>query len=292
MNIFSSAPRTAASSEVATQRPEVSAAKADTSDFVVVRRDSLALGAVSTAIGDQKSPNASQLAPNLMVGSGSLLLRRRPQVSYGEKFSLPPEIPTNATIRQRFRFYTSSAASDEAITVSDVFGALGVVGRVSNTSFTQIASSFRIRGIDVWMAPNLGSCEIAWLASDITRVKDETMSIAAPSGSTLARKCHFSPPKSSVANDWVYGTMTGSVQLFRLSLPQGSIMDLDVEWTTNTGHITMSAINSVSGSVTVGAFYRLYLDRTAGNGYIRPLAYSANTVAVGQPLQDAHNSNW
>ncbi len=191
--------------------------------------------------------------------------------------SVPPEIATAPTVRQPIRFYTSSAASDEAITVTDILGGILVVGRVSNTSFTPIASSFRIRKITIWNAPNLGSSEVAWLASDTTRVKDEVKNAATPSGTSLPTKNVFRPPRGSVAYDWVLATTSGSVQLIRLSIPQGSIMDIDMEWTLSSGHITMSAINSISGSVTVGAYYRLYLDRASGNGYIRPLAYPSNT---------------
>ncbi len=226
---------------------------------------------------DKKAEVSKDATPVSSPGTalqGPLL---RGRISRGTTASLPPEICTQATVRQPIRFYASSAATDTAIIVTDVLGAILVVGRVSNTSFTPIASSFRLRKITVWNAPNLGSSEIAWLASDISRVKDEVKNSATPSGSNVTTKNVFSPPKGSIAFDWVLSTLTGSTQLFRISVPQGSIIDLDVEWTLNTGHITMSAINSISGSVTVGAYYRLYLDRNAGTGYIRPLAFASNT---------------
>ncbi len=222
---------------------------------------------------DMDSP--SETSSSTQEGSTQRLMRGRVQSSGGA--SLPPEIKTNATVRQPIRFYTSSAVSDAPITVTDFHGAILVVGRVSNTSFTPIASSFRIRKITIWNAPNLGSSEIAWLASDIARVKDETTNAGTPSGSVSTSKNVFTPPKGSVAFDWIYTTLTGSTQIFRISAPQGSIIDFDVEWTLSTGHLTMSAINSISGSVTVGAFYRLYMDRSTGNGYIRPLAFAANS---------------
>ncbi len=226
-------------------------------------------------VSDAKSSDSA--SKTVGVHSSTVYAVLRGTVKRSAAPSLPPEISTNATIRQPIRFYASSAASDTIITVSDFRNAILVVGRVSNTSFTPIASSFRVRKITIWNAPNLGSCECAWLASDVSRVKDETKNTATPSGSVTTCKNVFTPPKGSIAYDWVYATQTGTVQMARLSLPQGSIMDVDYEWTTSTGHITESAVNSVSGSVTVGAFYRLYLDRNSGNGYIRPIGFASNT---------------
>lgn len=257
-------------------------------DFVVIPRDPSALRAASAAL-DSKGSEVAQHPQTQSSHSGDSsshehkslwapkigLLRGMSRNS--DKASLPPEIFSFPPYRMSVRYYVSSAVSDAALTFADLRNSLLVVGRVSNTSFTPVFSSVKLRKITIWNAPNLGSCELAWLASDISRVPDLVANTATPSGSVTTRKQVFAPAKGSIAQDWMLSTLTGTTQVFRISIPQGSIMDIDVEVTLPTGHITESAVNSVSGSVTVGAFYRLYLDRSTGNGYIRPIGFPANT---------------
>jgi hypothetical protein len=194
---------------------------------------------------------------------------------------LPPEIRNNAIVRQTIRFSNTAAVSGSNgnITNTDIFGAIGVCGKVVNTSAVAVASSFKIRAIDIYPAGGSGASNVAltWTDSANDLSPDTEFLNAMPASITgLSSKFHAVPPKGSIASFWHNKTASaGDVLLNVFLTATGCILDLHVDWTTETMLSTVQTINC--GTLAVGNFVRLCLNKSSTANTIVPMDYPTTT---------------
>jgi len=183
--------------------------------------------------------------------------------------TLPPELDTVVTIHKVYRFLASGAFSNN-ITAQMLAGALGGICTITNSSLSCWASSARIHKVTIWPSVSLTapSPEVIWY-SPLTNVeKDESKSRTLPSGVTVDRAVVSSPPRGTLACDWINLVSTGTTVLFKLNLvPSASVIDVSVTYTLSN-NILGQNLGIVTGVLT--NVYYLALDGPGGN-VLRPI---------------------
>lgn len=175
------------------------------------------------------------------------------------QMGLPPQIEVTPRLRQTFRFYINASISARPIILRDVFGALGGICSVANTTLKAWATSFRIVSLDMYM-PNGGAGEISWIVDNTDQGPDEAYDVTIPANISVTEGIHTSPPSRSVASDWVNIAGDLTDELFRVSSStSGAVLDMDVEYTL-PNEFTAASITIAAG--TLGVAYYLALDQS------------------------------
>ncbi len=173
-----------------------------------------------------------------------------------------PQFESNIRLSHRFRFTASSALSLSSITGATLLGALGTVCTVVNTTVAQFARAFRIKSVEMW-APISStstapvSCTIVWFGFGNSPNIERT-------GTSIsnAQPAHLrsTPPKESLAGFW---QLTGSTNIFFLTAPGGTVVDLEVEYVL-VDQATATSTQTVAAG-TLGNVYYLALDGPTTN---------------------------
>lgn len=174
--------------------------------------------------------------------------------------ALIPQLRTNIIVKHRYRFLATSALSGVGIDAQDILGAIGGVCTVANTTLAFIAKSVRIIAIRVW-SPTATSttgvtCSIEWLStnSPSIEVSDTSINVSEPA------HINTSPPPLALAGFW---QQTATTDLFILSCPGGSVLDLTLQYVLNDQATASSTRTIATG--TLGRQYYLALDGPTTN---------------------------
>jgi hypothetical protein len=233
-------------------------------------------------VSDEKKKNDMSVTVRM---PRPIVAKKQPVLAKGKRGSnsgiYPPAIEISALIkRQTLRFETTAAVSgaNGIITATDIFGALGVVGKVTNTSAVALATSFRLRRVTIWPSASSSAGVVAAMswASDDDHDPDRRKVDFRPAGMVGTPNSFSSvPPKNSLAGFWMRDTVAvANVALFYVDISgTGSVLDLELDWTLSTDETTSQTI-TVSTAV-VGKFYRLYLNRVAGANTLKPVEFTA-----------------
>jgi len=176
-------------------------------------------------------------------------------------------IPASIQIRHRFRFI-ATAGETMSITLQNLFGALGGIGTISNSTVTLFASSFRLRRLTIAeSAQNVAtvSSEILWYsAADVNSPDKVNMNSTIPYDRPSV--VSETPPAKSLASFWWNTSATLSTILFSLTVSIGSIIEADMEFTlpNNAPSFGLTGFTTVA----VGTVYYLALDGRASNKLI------------------------
>jgi len=200
----------------------------------------------------RQAPNASRLLKAAKVNGRKISL------------SLPPMLDTSVETRHTFRFRISTAVSSVGVGLGGVLGAMGVVGKVANTSVANIHSCARLIGFRVWLPAVVGSDGflLDWFG-DAGYVPDSAVDSIIPDGITSTGCMAFSPPKNSLASFWLNSqNIVLGTSLFSISGPVGTIIDMRVagRLSNNVGTSTISV-----ATAAVGTMYYLALDGPGSN---------------------------
>jgi len=201
-------------------------------------------------------------------GSGLLLLGKQKGQSVG-KLSLPPMIDNTINIaKTTIRYYVESSSGPVSCSVSDIFGALGGIA-LSTTSFRPWSGSFRILHVDAWpaLSSTAGDAQVqmSWNSGLAGQNRDSIKSVDVPRGNTTTGRVRFTPPRKSLASDWVAGTASSTPNLFTIVGAPGSILDFHVQFTL--ANAFASALITISNGVSGTPCY-LALDGAGSNTII------------------------
>jgi len=180
--------------------------------------------------------------------------------------SLPPVISSTPVVDHVFR-YASAANTLVTVTVADVLGACGTIGRVVNSTVQPWTSSFRINKITMYPAASASTnvdVDLVWAGDANSHVKDSEKLRDLPAGMSVSGPMVFYPPRGTELAQWHAATATGN--LFSVLPGAGSIIDFNVTYTTSNAFIAGSI--SVTTAV-VGTVYYLALDGPSTN-VLRP----------------------
>jgi len=178
--------------------------------------------------------------------------------------SVVKQLPASVVMRHTFRFQASSGVTLIPCTVGDVFGIIGNIGTVTNSSVVGIASSIRVNAVKVYSSGQGGAVvngEIAWSSSADVNTEDLTLTNATiPYDRPSVVRSE--PPVGSLASFWWNSSSTSTTNLFGVSAAIGSIIDVDVSWTLVN---TLPSYTTSVATAVVGTFYYLALDGPASN---------------------------
>jgi len=180
---------------------------------------------------------------------------------------LPPALDTTPVSSWTFRFVAIGAVSNEAIGFANLIASLGGICTLANSKFQAWTSCLRIRSVDLW-APSISSVatqtEIYWAVPQDARSKDSAVIQNTPAGVTTPGGLRFKPPAGTLAGSW-WNTVagTGGDAAFYVSLSQGGVLDLNVDFVQSNVVQVYAAFTIATG--TLGNTYYLPLDFGSGN---------------------------
>jgi hypothetical protein len=186
----------------------------------------------------------------------------------GVKALLPPpfDATTRTTIHRRFR--ANSAGTSTVISMGAIFGCLGVVGTVTNTTCVSMYSSFKLARITIWPPQNSGADRtiLEWGASaDGGYSPDSAYINTIPDGITETTGITFRPPAKSLLNNWMSTYLSASNIIAYMTCPVGTIIDLHVTACMPNDFVPESI---TVAAATVGSVYYLALDGPSTNNFI------------------------
>jgi hypothetical protein len=167
----------------------------------------------------------------------------------------------------KFRFRAAAAANALQLGVGGIFGALGVVA-TSTTSVASIASSFRVHSISMYPSAATtppSECLCLWASALTGFLPDEARLTTMPDGITIPRGYKFSPPKASLAADWINTAVNAGAAVVYLTCPTGTIIDIHLSARMSNA---IGNINITVTSAGVGGVYYLAPDGPATNRFV------------------------
>jgi hypothetical protein len=196
---------------------------------------------------------------------------------------LPMAIAVWPIIPLKLRFTNNATPlvsnTNGLITAGDIIGAIGVFGRVTNTSVTAIASSFRIKRATMYLAgagSSYASASIIWFSTVTDQMPDFEETDSVTGNMTLQTRITSVPPKKSTAGFWYNDTIPAATQILGLYMSNNyGIVELDLDFTLPTGVVPCLVITVATA--VVGTPYRLALNRTNGSNTCIPLDYTSTS---------------
>ncbi len=227
---------------------------------------------------DVKDALIPQGTPDLKA---KLAKARRSRARGGSSMPKPVALwPVVRNLQLRFNATSGTSITTGAITLDDVLGAIGVIGRVANTSVTCLATSFKINAVKLWVGPS-GSVAtqsfVSFFSAGDDHEPDYMVENDIPINMQAAPNLlEFRPPKNSTASMWQRDTATGTDLIMVVGVgTTGSLVEVDLDFTLST---TLASSNSLTVTTSaVGVFYRLALNKTNGSSSLVPLAYQTTT---------------
>jgi hypothetical protein len=174
---------------------------------------------------------------------------------------LPPDLDLGRiqVLSQRLRFVADSNVTQGTATLVSVFGAIGGICTVANSSVQGWASSFRLRRLTIWPAAS-GEATIFWGTGNAGTFgqPDEVHDSSIPTGITIDQPVSSTPPKNSWAAQWHDSTESvATAPILYFTITEGSVLDLELDFTLS------AALNGYQWSATTAslkAIYYGYLD--------------------------------
>jgi len=161
----------------------------------------------------------------------------------------PPPLVNNPVFRRRLRFKSLSAFSG-TISAYMVMGAVGGIA-TSTTNLACIASSVRVRSVEMWAAvsPTASATVSLTFYGLNTPVIERTDTSF---GSTYPAYLKVSTPRVSQAGFWQISSADNN--LMNLVVPADTIIDVEVEYTLIGDQVAL-ALNRTQAGMTTGTFY-------------------------------------
>lgn len=172
----------------------------------------------------------------------------------------PPQLREEVKFQHRYRFLNLANVASTNITATDLLGAAGCIGSVTNTDVAALASSVRVKRVTLYGgSPAQGAastCRIIWsgAANSPDVIKSDTVMNAARNPFVTDI-----PPPRSLAAFW---QQAGTQVVFSVQQSAGGIIDIDLDLCladTLTGTTIPVAV------AVVGTVYYLALDGPAGH---------------------------
>jgi hypothetical protein len=186
----------------------------------------------------------------------------------------PPVIRAELHVNQVLRYIALGTIQVKGITVTDLLS-LYLMNIGSGTSYYSMTQSVKIKKISLYSAQRPAGqtyedLDLIWGGTTDTKVVKSTVTLSESVG-YIGEK----PPKDSYANFWISNSLTGSTNIFKVSLPVGAVMDIHVDMVL-AGDSAFTA-NTVTGYATGVAqtIYLGYLDGAGGD--IAPIAGLTST---------------
>jgi hypothetical protein len=183
----------------------------------------------------------------------------------------PPMLKATIQAQHRFRFSANGSAFSGTISYEDLADLMCVA--VTSTSASRLFDAVKLKEVEIWACNSAGdasnTAEIEFLETLIIGGPGVTYSDTAMGLQNIAH-VHAKPPPGSRLAGWLSNT-TGSsgtdVNLFRLAVPKGGIVDIVLEVCMYDNDTAINVTGTVAGA-------------SAGKTYCRPLDSAQNTAIL------------
>jgi hypothetical protein len=201
---------------------------------------------------------------NKLIDTSGKMIQGSRQGNKGKRSStLPPQINTTHVVTGVRRFVANTAGSVVySVTGNTLAGALGCTQYAGLTA-RAIAGTARIHGFKIWPSatPTTSVVDVRWTPIITYVMKDVDMVRAIPDGVTNTSSVTFKPPNNSLAGDWFYLGVLGTVPICELEMSKGTIIDLSISYTLSNNS---TGATITTAAAAVGTFGYTPLDGTAG----------------------------
>jgi hypothetical protein len=188
----------------------------------------------------------------------------------------PPK-PIQETAIVKWQAYFNANSSVGSVTVSPLTmsAACGGYCTTANSVHAAWASSIKLNSITIWPAINSVATQslvdVVWNSSLTNFTKDMDFVQPSPFGNSMPKGMRFRPPKDTLLAGWLKST--NSAAMMTITMPIGSILLLDVEYTLTNA---LAGPTSTIATGTSAVVYYLALDGPSSNK-IQPLALSTTS---------------
>lgn len=179
----------------------------------------------------------------------------------------PPEFVPTLSFGHKFRFRGSYAFTNVSITRSRLLNLYSVA--TTTTNQFRLLTAVKIRRVSMWGQP-------VALGSANTRISIEWAGFNSPStihsdtaSGVRASFISSNPPPDSSAAWWSISGSNEGEDLFKLTGPTGTVIDLDLELRFADNEAAVAAENGTAAAASVGRVYWNYLDGFA-SGILAP----------------------
>jgi len=179
--------------------------------------------------------------------------------------SVPPTLDVVPQGHNVYRFTNAAAQAGATVSIADLLGAIGVIGKVAATSVTTVASSVKVNKITIWPSPAATGTGYATLTWDpiLTGVnKDKLVDRSLPEGISVTGPSVNRPPRGTFAGEWLEAA-GGNV--FVIGASSLSIVDVDLSFTLASVGSLQTTVNVATANV--GQIYYLALDGPGTNAF-------------------------
>jgi len=205
-----------------------------------------------------------KLTQGILVHAGRKSVRsvrrgRGKSKGQGGSLRLPPELDITPVIGHTFRFRNSAAVTSQNITVGNLIGICGALGTVTNATVASIASSVKLRKIDIWPSEDTSTQhnpEISF-STNYGTTSDRSKSKSIPLGISVTGAMSARPKRDTLAALWQNSSTTSSTLGVIYDLPAGSVVDVHVSFTLRN---TQAGVSYTVATAVLGTMYYLYLD--------------------------------
>jgi len=214
-------------------------------------------------VAPPSTPQESKLSVIRVPQKGMHSLQSRKGRSRSRAVGVVPQLETSIVCSHKFRF---ECTTGESVNVSllNLFGILGNICTVANTTLVGWAGSLRLRKVEIYESAQSVSTVnsvINWYTNSNANLADKlTLNSTIPYD--LPSKNVSIPPKNTLASFWWNTSSSSSLALFGLQTAVGSIVDVTIDFTL--GNQAGGYMQIVSTANLAGDYY-LALDGPASN---------------------------
>jgi len=210
------------------------------------------------------APQESKLMVARAPQKGLLAMRAfRGQRGQKRAVGVVPQLQTSIICSHKFRFECTTGESVN-ISLLNLFGILGNICSVANTTLVGWAGSLRLKQVEIFESAQSVSTVnsvISWYTNSSANLADKlTLNSTIPYD--LPSRNAAVPPKNSLASFWWNTSSSSSLALFGLQTAVGSIVDVTIDFTL--GNQAGGYMQTVS-TANLGGDYYLALDGPASN---------------------------
>lgn len=178
--------------------------------------------------------------------------------------------------KHRFRFVANGSSYSGSISFDDLADLMCVA--TGATAAFRLFDAIRLREVEIWACNAAGDAsntvEVEFLETAIIGGPGATFSDTAMGLQNIAHVC-CKPPKNSRLDLWLNnatGLSGNDVNLFRLAVPKGGIVDIVLEGCFYDNDATVSVTGTVSGA-TIGKTYCRPLDSAQNTAILLPVSW-------------------
>jgi len=182
----------------------------------------------------------------------------------------PKQLQSNITVSHTFRYVSSAGGANINISNMDLIDTMCCA--TTSTAAYRSLDGIKLKAVEIWSANSAGNSsntiELEWVPVNYAGNSGVTITDTAVGISDIAH-IYARPPKDSGASFWVSGNPSTSLNFFRMTIPEGAIVDVTCQLSFKDNDIAVAVNGSVSGA-TAGTFYYRYLDSN-GSKLLAPL---------------------